>query len=589
MSNTKDSPVLYTEDTQTPTNINTTSQAPVTKGDDGVILDQYQDQNNQNQYASAPNTTTSAKDSSTGSGLTAAEGTEYSWDTKAKERADLSYKSDVLEAKSNYLTNRQELENQGQQSQTQIAMNKYSQGQSNEKAGWTGGYILDTERQMAYLKQTIQSQMYGAMELQKYGYDTSLAAARLAYDTNKYDLALEYYNTALSRAVSEAEITGYYVSPETSEMLDDYSIASKILNDDTATEEEKLRADKVLTSVYDWFESNGVSKQGVETMAHQEFIFTLKEATKKAVGFLNESLYNLPTGSFGKVDAQGKLVYVDETTIDTLDFGTMSAQEILEYATSGSNTATQQMYSYIKNKIEEDIQTYLTSKQTTENDKITYGQLKGDEVIEKINSSAAKIFNQLTEAASTNEVYKQVLNNFTYNTKVSDYDFKVTVSDGKLAFTHSINDKKEEDDAVTSYLGENVSSTFESIKSKGNDFSNYDITVSGVKGGKSDDDIELNIGGKNYDLDIDWKKRPWYQLGVNNYSGSQEDLDANFADLRKLYPDTSTNKLVIYKDQLFFYSKDIDKWGWVQMNVGGNKLKDDLLEAQAGNVPKRWK
>ena len=104
MSNTKDSPVLYTEDTQTPTNINTTSQAPVTRGDDGVILDQYQDQNNQSQYASAPNTTTSAKDSATGSGLTAAEGTEYSWDTKAKERADLSYKSDVLEAKSNYLT-----------------------------------------------------------------------------------------------------------------------------------------------------------------------------------------------------------------------------------------------------------------------------------------------------------------------------------------------------------------------------------------------------------------------------------------------------------------------------------------------------
>ena len=148
MSNVKDSTALYTEDTQTPTNINTTAQSPITKGDDGVILDQYQDQNSQNQYASAPNTTTSAKDSTTGSGLTAAEGTEYSWNTQAKDRADLSYKSDVLEAKSNYLTNRQELETQGQQFQTQTAMNKYSQNQSNEKAGWTGGYILDTERRL---------------------------------------------------------------------------------------------------------------------------------------------------------------------------------------------------------------------------------------------------------------------------------------------------------------------------------------------------------------------------------------------------------------------------------------------------------
>ena len=347
MSNTKDSPVLYTEDTQTPTNINTTSQAPVTRGDDGVILDQYQDQNNQSQYASAPNTTTSAKDSATGSGLTAAEGTEYSWDTKAKERADLSYKSDVLEAKSNYLTNRQELENQGQQSQAQIAMNKYSQNQSNEKAGWTGGYILDTERQMAYLKQTIQSQMYGAMELQKYGYDTSLAAARLAYDTNKYDLALEYYNTALSRAVSEAEITGYYVSPETSEMLDDYSIASKILNDDTATEEEKLRADKVLASVYEWFESNGISKQGVETYSHLVEERTHRMSLDKLYTYLDENQTQISTDTFIKVDANGNKIY-GETDLEKINFDSMDASSIMEYIYSGAdgslNTVAKDQY-----------------------------------------------------------------------------------------------------------------------------------------------------------------------------------------------------------------------------------------------------
>ena len=341
MDKEKDSPVLYQEDTQTPTNLETTAQAPVTKGEDGVILDQYQDQNNKAQYATKPNTTTEAKNSSTGSGLDAAMGTEYSWDTKANERANLDYESAVLESKSNFLQSRQELESQGQQGQEQLDMQKYSTNQSNEKAGWTGGYVLDTERQMAYLKQTIQSQMYGAMELQKYGYDTSLAAARLAYDTNKYDLALEYYNTALSRAVSEAEITGYYVSPETSEMLNEYSIASRILNDETATEEDKQRADRVLASVYEWFEANGISKQGVETYSHLVEERTHKMSLDKLYDYQNDAQNQISTDTFVKLDENGNKIYGD-TGMETINFSKMDGTALKEYITNSDGTINEQ-------------------------------------------------------------------------------------------------------------------------------------------------------------------------------------------------------------------------------------------------------
>ena len=341
MDKEKDSPVLYQEDTQTPTNLETTAQAPVTKGEDNVILDQYQDQNKQNQYATKPNTTTDTKNSSTGSGLDAAMGTEYSWDTKAKERADLDYESAVLESKANYLTNRQELETKGLQGQEQLDMQKYSTNQSNEKAGWTGGYVLDTERQMAYLKQTIQSQMYGSMELQKYGYDTSLVAARLAYDTNKYDLALEYYNTALSRAVSEAEITGYYVSPETSEMLNEYSIASRILNDDTATTEDKQRADKVLASVYEWFEANGISKQGVETYSHLVEERTHKMSLDKLYEYQNDAQNQISTDTFVKLDENGNKIY-GETGMETINFSKMDGTALKEYITNPDGTINEQ-------------------------------------------------------------------------------------------------------------------------------------------------------------------------------------------------------------------------------------------------------
>lgn len=335
MSNTNDSKVLYDENKTNPNDINQTYQ---TTNTDGSILDEYRVSDaNTNRYANTPNTTTESKDSATGSGLTAAENTQYSWDTKASERANITYQADVLEAKQNMLENRQSLETQGQQYQEQLDMQKYSQNQSNEKAGWTGGYILDTERQMSYLKQTIQSQMYGQMELQKYGYNTSLAAARLAYDTNKYDLALEYYNTALSRAVSEAEITGYYVSPETSEMLDQYSMASRTLNDETATEEEKLRADKILASVYEWFEANGISKQGVETYSHLVEERTHKMSLDQLYEYQNDAKNQISTDTFVKLDDNGNKIY-GETGVETIDFSKMDATAIKEYITNPDGT-----------------------------------------------------------------------------------------------------------------------------------------------------------------------------------------------------------------------------------------------------------
>ena len=352
--------------TSTPTDVNSTYQTTtVNDTGDTVIKDAYANKDKSG-YASAPNTTTDAVDSKTGSGLKAAEGTSYSWETKAEERAGLDYKSAVLESKSNMLENRQNIESQGQQAQDQFAMKQYTQNQSIDKVGWTGGYVLDSERQVNYLKQTIQAQMYGQMELQKYGYDTSLAAARLAYDTNRYDLALEYYNTALSRAVSEAEITGYYISPETNEMLDQYSIASKTLNDPNAREEDKLRADKILTSVYEWFEGHGISKQGVETYNHIVQERTHKMSVEQTLKYIDTANKQIDSNTFTKLDANGNpIMSKDGTTMETINFNTVSKEDLLDYIGS-SDMAKKQYYGYLDTKItgetETQFKTWLISK-----------------------------------------------------------------------------------------------------------------------------------------------------------------------------------------------------------------------------------
>ena len=115
-------------------------------------------------------------DASAGAG--AAKDTQYSWDKKGTDQAQNQYQQDALKAKQDALANRQTIEQNALQYQQQADMMQYANNQNAEKVGWTGGYVLDQNRQMEYLKASIQAQMYGAMELQKYGYDSALAAAR---------------------------------------------------------------------------------------------------------------------------------------------------------------------------------------------------------------------------------------------------------------------------------------------------------------------------------------------------------------------------------------------------------------------------
>ena len=558
------------------------------------------------QYNTTPKTTTDPSKSNTGSGLEAALGTSYSWNDNATERAGLNYQSDVLKAKAEYLTNRQQIESQGQASQEQISMQKYIDNQSADKVGWTGGYILDQERQMNYLKETIKAQMYGQMELQKYGYDTSLAAARLAYDTNRYDLALEYYNTALSRAVSEAEITGYYVAPEVREMLDEYSLASKVLNTEGLSEEEKLRADKVLTSVYKWFEDNGISKNGVETMAHQDFILTLKAAAEARLQYSNESIYGLVGGGFAKVDSQGNILYTDNNaSVQTFDFGSMTASDILAYGTSGSNIAKEQVHAYIDNLINKEVQSYLKSISTIQKNSdgstiSKLGNINSADLEKVINESAQKVFTELQSAVGDNEAYKKLLSSYDYNSPIDELDMKITVNDkGKFQYSYNGQAVGQPLTTPTTNLSDRLNTamnskddavSFADLANTYNDvFKDYslDVQSNAIHGNKSDDDFDIDIGNKNYDLDVDWEAGKWYQ--VNSNGKSQDDFDKTVKELKSKFPNQSQNNLVIYNGELWFYSSKVGKWGYVQMNNGGSKLYEDLQTAMKGDVPGRWK
>lgn len=322
----------------------------------------------------------------TGTGASAAVGTSYSWENKSKELAENAYQQKTLEEKQNMLTQRQEMEKNAQQYQTQADMQKYSDNQTAEKVGWTGGYVLDQERQREYMKQSIQAQLYGAMELQKYGYDTAMAAARLSYDANLLTYAQEYYNQAVQNSLNEAQITGVYFSAEVKDMLSQYTIADSKLADSTLTEEEKARAQKVKDTIDNWFSENNISKAGIKTLEAwnaeqslelqwtQELWTQYNAAMESAKSLLEEN-----TDAFIMLDDNGNPIY-DGNKVKTNNWNTISGKEIVENYLSDdeSGQRRQQFFSYLDRQLTNESVANFTNWLKSEGYMDENGKVSGD-------------------------------------------------------------------------------------------------------------------------------------------------------------------------------------------------------------------
>ncbi len=211
-----------------------------------------------------------------GQGYSAAVG-EYGWDKDASKRAGMQYESDVLAARQRALASRQDLDAKAKDSQKQFDMEQYASNQSIDKAGWTGGYVLDANRQLGILRESLKADMYTSEELQRYGYDTALAAARLAYDMNEFDLALDYYDKAVNQAMQLASITGHFVSPENTYHANQYNIAMQQVEEAKTSGVSDPKAEAIIKKIEDWYAPQyddsgnlireGISRQGVKSFA----------------------------------------------------------------------------------------------------------------------------------------------------------------------------------------------------------------------------------------------------------------------------------------------------------------------------------
>jgi len=260
---------------------------------------------------------------------------------RAEGMAEAQFNQNVTQAKGSAVQGAQELAKSGGEMQTQLALGDYMRAQSAEKAGWTGGYMLDQARQGEYLKATIQAQMYSAQDLQKYGLESQLEAARMAYDLGKEQLAQQYYNEAYQRALTEAQLFGYYVAPETRDMFNQYQAAINALR----ANPDDPDAIRVRDTVEEFYGKEGLTEADIkafsQTTLEMQQIMSAKFDAAMAVIEGDPSKFLVKDENNNYVfDANGNYI--------TLDMDDISKQDLLDFLASDDKSQTKTSNAAVK-------------------------------------------------------------------------------------------------------------------------------------------------------------------------------------------------------------------------------------------------
>jgi hypothetical protein len=190
----------------------------------------------------------------------AKDGEEYSWNKLAAEMAQTSYDQEANQYRAESIAAKQKIDAAAASAWNNYFAAEYSARQTQDKMGWSGGQKQASDLQVSFLQAETAANMYTQDEMQRYGVESKLSMARMYADANQKALALDYYQDAVNQAVSEANLTGYYVPPEASEMFIQQDLANKILADNTSTEEAKARAKSVIANCEQYYANLGFER-----------------------------------------------------------------------------------------------------------------------------------------------------------------------------------------------------------------------------------------------------------------------------------------------------------------------------------------
>ena len=149
--------------------------------------------------------------------------------------------------------------------------NKYDYNKNEAGTYWVAGAINDNNTQMSFLQTLINEEMYDEMDLHKYYYDTNLATARAYAAQKNKEVAHGFYRAAQEKALTEAELTGWYMPAEGQYLLNQYNIAQEVLANEDSTVEQLAKANRVSKTAEEWFAANQITTRGIKCLSMMQY------------------------------------------------------------------------------------------------------------------------------------------------------------------------------------------------------------------------------------------------------------------------------------------------------------------------------
>ena len=245
----------------------------------------------------------------------AKEGEDYTWNKLAKEMSQTSYDQEASQYRAESIAAKQEIDAAAASAWNNYFAAEYSARQTQDKMGWSGGQEKASDLQVQFLQAETAANMYTQDEMQRYGVESKLSIARMYAEANQKELALELYQDALDKAISEANMTGVYVPPEASEMFKQQAVANDILKDPNASLADKKRAEQINKNCEKFYDNLGFEKvlrtdkngktvteyRGVKTLA------TLQAEETKRSNLENERLQEDANAIAGEANAISRI------------------------------------------------------------------------------------------------------------------------------------------------------------------------------------------------------------------------------------------------------------------------------------------
>jgi hypothetical protein len=268
----------------------------------------------------------------------ASPGFTYSWDDNAMAEVEQQYGVATAEAVRNAVQARVDLANMRAEALNTFYGGKYASAAKIDKFGWTGGAESDERMRVAYLNASINSQMMNQRELIQAGYNSELAIAREYAQLNLQKLAEEKYQMAYANAKTFAEMTGYWISPETTDVMNNWFAAQGLPDSDP-------RKQAITEGVTQYLKAQGIDE--ATWIASQEFFrdlmsfnMTIEREMSELAKLSAERDYNLRIATSGVDPVTGRPIVRGTTTPEIVtnfpaSYTDNSGTEFTRYAVDG--------------------------------------------------------------------------------------------------------------------------------------------------------------------------------------------------------------------------------------------------------------